>query len=356
MDRSRLIVLLSRKMAGEASSAELAELASLINFYPESIYYVELLAQLWHEIPAEEKPDTETLFQNHIRTYASDFRQIDIPLVVAETEQGAKRRSGLFIPMSIVILFLCCGLFYFKNAFISSKDLLIVAGKGIRKNIQLPDGTLVWLNSDSELSYANDIAKQGKRIVKLKGEAFFDVAHRTGQSFIVQTDRLSIKVLGTAFNVKDYALEQKSETTLMRGSIELSLNERSQQKILLNPSEKFAVVETSRSKSIDGKVPGSSDMKMTIEHILPIQIGQNEYIEEISWKDNALVFNNETLEDLKPRLERWFNIRISIQSDRAKGYRFTGAFKKEDIREAISALQFIKPFTYKFKENDLIIY
>lgn len=354
MDRSRIIELLARKLAGEANSSELEELASLISRYPDSVYYEELLGQLWEESPAENDLDMDTLYQKHLRKYAADFdADLLLPGTYPDEEPSTKKSYNAFATIAICLVALS-SLLYLTKRTVAKTDTQIVAGKGVRKNVRLPDGTMVWLNSDSKLSYSNKISQQKKRIVHLQGEAFFDVAHRDHQPFIVKTDRMCVKVLGTAFNVKDYALESSSEATLLRGSIELSVNERAQQKILLNPSEKFALVE-GRSKK-NGKAPRSADMTMTIAHVLPITIGDEQYIEETSWKDNTLVFKNETLEELKPRLERWFNVKIHIESSQAGSYRFTGAFKKEEIREAMTALQLIKPFTFKLKEHDLIIY
>lgn len=341
MDRSRIIALLTRKLAGEANSAELEELAALISRYPDSIYYEEILTQLWAEKPAENEPDTAALYQAHRQKYAADFTPEN---TIAELPAPERTATKKIAPMALAavtgFLILSCSLFYVLRH--KETTMQIIAGKGIRKNVTLPDGTRVWLNSESKLAYASDMLQQGKRIVQLQGEAFFDVAHRHRQPFIVKTGRLSVTVLGTAFNVKDYALEQRSEATLLRGAIELSVNERPAQKILLNPSEKFALEE--------------HRMTITIAHVQPVRIGDEKYIEETSWKDNTLVFKNKTLAELKPRLERWFNVKIRIESDRAKAYRFTGAFKKEDIREAMTAMQLIKPFTFKLRDHDLIIY
>ncbi|WP_219225216.1 FecR family protein [Pedobacter antarcticus] len=354
MDRSRIIELLARKMAGEANSSELEELASLISRYPDSVYYEELLGQLWQESPVENEHDTDDLYQKHLQKYAADFNpDLLLPEIYPDEEPSGKKSYKAFATIAICLVALS-SLLYLTKSTAAKTDTQIVAGKGVRKNVRLPDGTMVWLNSDSKLSYSRQIARQKKRIVHLQGEAFFDVAHRDHQPFIVKTDRMSVKVLGTAFNVKDYAVENSSEATLLRGSIELSVNERAQQKILLNPSEKFALVDGQGKKG--GNSPHSTDMTMTIAHVLPVTIGDEQYIEETSWKDNTLVFKNETLEELKPRLERWFNVKIHIESARAGSYRFTGAFKKEEIREAMTAMQLIKPFTFNLKEHDLIIY
>jgi transmembrane sensor len=355
MDTNKIIELLARKMAGEATSTELQQLKELMDRYPDSIYYEEILKEIWqnpsgnheHQLPVDH------LYLLHQLKYREDFT------VPAEKNTGKAYdpfENLLAFAVGIIIILLIS--FAYWN--IKDKENLktrIVAGKGIRKKLRLPDGTLVWLNAESQLSYAADFNKRDIRRVYLVGEAFFDVAHDSGRPFIVRTDKISVKVLGTAFNVQAYPKERTSEATLLRGSIELSVNDRSAQKVILSPSEKFAF--TAESDNPDRKKgPGAEtkDIKMTIDHVVPVKIGHEEYIEETSWKDDRLVFQNESLEELKPRLERWFNVQIHIGSQVPAKYRFTGVFTKENITEALTAMQLIKPFTFKLKANDVIIY
>lgn len=355
MSKSRIIELLARKQAGEASQSELDELNMLTAKYQDSVYYEEFLKQLW--LNPEEKadaPDADLAYLSHKIKFSSDFNAIaDKP----KTINFRKIRNLTAIAAAIIVV-VSAAIFYFNSYDKFIPDTEIVAGKGIRKKIKLPDGTMVWLNSDSKLSYDSNIRKRKKRIVYLIGEAFFDVAHDKIHPFIVRTDKICVKVLGTAFNVKAYPADKKSETTLLRGSVELSVNDRSEQKIILSPSEKFALVENKKeSTSKSEHSPRSlKDITLTIQNIVPVRIGQTEYIQETSWRDSQLVFQNESLEDLQSKLERWFNIKITFDNEQPKFYRFTGVFKDETIEETLKAMQLIKPFNFKLKEHDLIIY
>lgn len=341
MDKSLIIALLSKKMAAEATQEELEQLRLLIEKYPDAIYYEEFLQELWENNSNSQIPqsDLDQTYALHRQKYQADF------MVNLAEEAPADRHTDLHIT-SMLLVFVVIGLLglglWQKNEQLPTHDTHIVSGKGIRKKVVLPDGTLVWLNAGSKLSYDTGFNQQKIRQVFLTGEAFFDVAHRKSQPFIVHTEKISVKVLGTAFNIQAYPGENKSEATLIRGSIELSVNDQSGQKVILNPSEKFAFSTEKKT--------------MVINHVEPVKIGNDEYIEETSWKDNQLVFQNETLEDLKPKLERWFNIEISIRSEQPKHYRFTGVFKNETINEALEAMQLIKPFTFKLTRYDVIIY
>jgi transmembrane sensor len=350
MKRSRIIELLARKMAGEATQLELEELNELINSFPDSVYYDEVLKQIWlnSDEGTDSCPDIDRIYQCHKLKFYDELITPEQANPVPAVRQY-KNLSRAVLALCVIFF---AGLFYFSNKNTEVFNTQIVAGKGIRKNVKLPDGTTVWLNADSKLSYNADINQKDVRIVNLTGEAFFDVAHHQSHPFIVRTNKISIKVLGTAFNVKAYPVDKKCVATLLRGSIELSVNERSAQKIILNPLEKFVLDEDKAGvMKMDNQ-----DMTLMIEHIVPVRIGNNEYIEEVSWKNNTLVFHNESFEDLKPRLERWFNIRIHLNSQRSKSYRFTGVFKNENIKEALTAMQLIKPFTFNLKAHDVTIY
>lgn len=353
MDNSRIIELLARKMAGEASSYELEELEELMLRYPESVYYDEFLKQIWlnTDEEAEGIPDTDRLYRLHQLKFKNELARGQ-----SEHPVRSHRYKGMLILSIITVILVFTGICYFVRNDHSTARIEITAGKGLRKKIKLPDGTLVWLNSESRLSYDPDISTKEKRIVHLEGEAFFDVAHRKRQAFIVCTEKLSVKVLGTAFNIKAYRREAKSETTLIRGSIEFSVNSRSGQKIVMNPSETIAMEEKYVQKKNSAADTSIEDISLQIKRIVPVKIGAQEYIEETSWKDNSLVFSNESLEQLKPKFERWFNVRIELNSVNSRAYRFTGVFKKESIGEALLAMQLIKPFTFKIKEHDVIIY
>ena len=353
MDNSRLIELLARKWADEATPAELAELSVLMDQYPDAVYYEEFFMQLWHKSVPADLSDVEISYQAHKLKFYKDFAQ-EAPVSI--------NGKGTVTDKYLLAGFIACLLFFFGLFYVSSRqaddqDTQIVSGKGIRKKLKLPDGTLVWLNAASKLTFDSDIDSKAVRIVHLEGEAFFDVAHAKDRPFIVFTDKAAIKVLGTAFNIKAYPSEKCSETTLLRGSIEFSVIGQPNQKIRLNPSEKIALKEDQVTLKKDQALLNKGQkLTLTIKHMNTVKIGQTDYIEETSWKDNRLVFNNETLEELKPKLERWFNITIQINSDRAKSYHFTGIFKNETINQALTALQLIKPFTFEQSAHDVTIY
>lgn len=346
MHENRIIELLTRKIAGEATPEELGELSYLLTKYPDAVYYEALLEQVWNFGQSEGKADLEETFQKHTLKFNEEL----------DFETNNKCLIGYFKKPVLIAATLACFILlvstYFIRNYISvpnEERIEIIAGKGVRKEIKLPDGTIVQLNSASKISY--DMHNTHQRDVSLTGEAFFKVAHDKKRPFIVKTNTIAIKVLGTEFNVKAYPGDRKSETTLLKGSIELTINGRSEQKIILKPSEKFALVKK-KAKPTDK----DSSSVLMIENISPVKVGDKEYIEEISWTENKFVFQNQSFEDLIPKLERWYNVKIILDNPAIKSYRFTGIFINENINQALEAMQLIKSFHYNLKENEVKIY
>jgi ferric-dicitrate binding protein FerR (iron transport regulator) len=203
--------------------------------------------------------------------------------------------------------------------------------------------------------------KAENRLVYLSGEAFFDVTKNKEHPFIIKTDKISIKVLGTEFNVKAYPNEKKTETTLLRGAIELTVNNKPYQKIMLKPNEKIVLVDSTHetdNKTTDHKTHAAVDagkIQLVIEDVQPVFVHNKEYVVETSWRENNLVFDNETLEDLAPRLEKWFDVTIDINSKSLRSRHFTGVFNKQTLEEALISLQLANPFTFKINQRHVYL-
>lgn len=334
MERERIITLLTRKLAGEISMEELSELEVLMLRYPDAVYYEEAISQI--KIKEEfAEDDIEQIYALHRSRYAGEFP--------AEVQKTARRSiyARLLIPAA-AILIMIAGFYILFNPLTPADQFNaeIIAGKGVRKSIRLPDGTLIWLNSGSKLRYDDHMLKKASREVSLEGEAFFDVVKNKHQPFIIHTQKITVKVLGTAFNIKAYREDSTTEATLIRGSIALSVNNSPAQQMVLKPKEKFALTE-----SVQGRE--GYKRKLVIENVRPLEVAQKEYLEETSWVEDKLVFQNTTFDELVPILERWYNIKIVIHNSKLKSYAFTGIFENESIEQALQAMQLIRPFKFK---------
>ena len=359
MSEERITLLLTRKVAGEATADELKELEELLQANRDIIYYEEFLNELWRspDKPTLSQAEIDKQYDEHLLRFKDELTFHPIEEDVFVTERASKSNKLKYLLLIIPVLFIA-GFLLQKKIKINPDGTYttIVAGKRMRKQFQLPDGTKVWLNSESRLSYEGDMLSKDTRSVKLIGEAFFDVKHDKNHPFIVNTDKISIKVLGTAFDVQAYPNEEKSTTTLIRGSIELSVKNIDHSKIKLKPSEKFDLIE---HKELSKEATGPDSVRnitLKLDNIIPLKVGDIQYTTETSWKENRLIIQNESFKELAPKLERWFGVHISINNNNALKYRFTGVFTDEKIEEALKAMQVIKQFNFKKEGNDVNIY
>jgi len=360
MDDNRIIVLLTRRITGEINEVELEELTNLLAENPDAVYYEEFVKELWSE-NKNNGEDFDSFYDKHkIRHLQKLNFDTSAEQAIKYVERTEKKplfkKKGLMYGVAVAVLCMM-GINVFFNRQddqkVAENRIEIVAEKGVRKQLLLPDGTKVWLNADSRLSY-NNFSKDAKmRSVNLKGEAYFDVAKDKNKPFMIQTEKISIRVLGTAFNVKAYPDEPRTETTLIQGAIELSVNERPEEKILLKPNEKVALID---SKMLTEAGAPTNSLILTIGSLSKIHVDNKEYIQETSWTTDKLVFKDETMEELIPKLERWYNVRIHVESPKIKRYRYTATITKENINQVLNAMQLIKPFNFKAENNDITIY
>jgi transmembrane sensor len=341
MQQRTVIELLALKFSGDASPEDLKLLEKLIREKPDSIYHKEILEQMFSQ--KQEEVDVEYHYHRHRLKYQDK-------LIFAEQTVSAfnhfKSSKYLLTICSFLFVLGISSLFifsYLKQVSAIEYNTQIVSGKGVKRNILLPDGTKVWLNAGSKLVYDKDMNDRKIRAVKLIGEAFFDVAHNKHIPFVITTSKISLKVLGTSFNIKAYPSDFQTEAMLIKGSIELSVNNSSLRNIMLKPLEKFSLSERGKRTVV-------------IKTVAPLQVNGRNYTEEVSWMEDQLVFNNESLETLIPRLEKWFKVKIKIENKKIEAYSFTGVFNKEDVKQALTAMQLIKHFNFKIVGHDVILY
>jgi ferric-dicitrate binding protein FerR (iron transport regulator) len=244
----------------------------------------------------------------------------------------------------------------------------IITTKGQKSQIILSDGTKVWLNSETTLKYPSPF-NNVKREVFLEGEAFFEVQKKDNKiPFIVKTSEIDIKVLGTRFNVMAYSDEETIETTLVEGSvciIRKNIKPAYAQEIFLKPNQKATLLKKGSQvilSEIETEKPTLIKSTKTIQPISPTEkeqifISPKVDIElHTAWKNDRLIFQSETFENICYRLERWFDVKIHIQNEELKNYRYTGKFlHKETINQVLEILNLTTPINYTFKQNDLYI-
>ena len=235
---------------------------------------------------------------------------------------------------AIIILPFLLGVFSLKliNEISESKntnDLILKVGNGQKANLELQDGTSVWLNSNSTLSYDRKFNKD-KRIVRISGEAFFNVAKDKSRPFIVQSGKFSVQALGTTFNFKAYPDENSYTTTLLEGSVLVSKDGLS---TILRPNEKVVYDrkkdQFTKTKLLNAEYSGF-------------------------WRSDKLAFEQESLENIANVLERMYRIHFCFKTENLKSIRFTGKVSKNDYIDLLKMIALSAPINYQVKDS--IIY
>lgn len=207
----------------------------------------------------------------------------------------------------------------------------VIAAKGERSQIVLPDGSKVELNSGSKLQFEPAFRSE-KRVVTLDGEAFFQVAHQASRPFIVRTSKLDVEVLGTVFNVSSYANEAEITTFLKSGKVRIK-TENGQQ-VMLEPSQ-------------------AADFNKESGKIKVVDLNSTYLVD---WTRGLLTMKDETIESLSKKLERKFNVSILFGDEEVKTHRYTGSIKDEELDTILEALKFSSSVSYTKQEGQLILY
>ncbi|MBW8688030.1 FecR family protein [Chitinophaga rhizophila] len=346
----RFFEIVIKDLAGDSTPEEGQELKHIMSEDAVSARQYELFRMYWAQ-NHHDHIDNRRLFSN-----------VQMRISELEKEAGSDNMQPLMTPVrgkgrlvwisgvaAAVALLISAGVYYYK----SQHEPLIAkfTSKGEKSTFMLDDGTRVTLNADSKLEYAAGFPEKNREVY-LTGEAFFDVHGDAQKPFIIHTNKMDIRVLGTAFNVKSYPNEASTEATLLKGAIEVSVTDNPDEKIILKPSQKVVVsdYDSTRKKSVSLKdvVPSLTTMTYFRQ--------KDTMIMETSWLQNKLTFQNEDFETLAKRMERWYNVSIRFNGNHKKQLRFTGILEGETVAEAFNALNLTEDFAFKIEDSTIVIY
>lgn len=355
----RIWQLIARTLNEEASSTERDELFALLQKDPSLQHQYEVLSHVWKE-KENGTSDEEDARRHIIRIISRAETETDSQESYTRRRQRRRRRlvmAASFFLVLIVAGWLLIPAVYPGKAPAGKPKEALVAQNGSRTRSRLPDGTTVWLNAGSRLFFINDFTG-ATREVKLEGEAFFDVVKKTNQPFIVHTSGIDIRVLGTAFNVKDYPEDKTVETTLYRGLIQVSgAGNATRSPIELRPNEKLVLEKDAFTVSADQ--PGNSSAtvllspQVTIMHIDSTKQESERF--ETAWLYSRLEFRGDSFGELARKLERWYNVSIVFTDEKAKQLSFNGSFEKETVEQAFEALKAANSFSYKINKDEIFV-
>ncbi|MGV8135818.1 MAG: FecR family protein [Mangrovibacterium sp.] len=199
---------------------------------------------------------------------------------------------------------------------------------GSKTHIRMPDGSGIWINAGSVIKYDQGFGNTNRNL-QLSGEAYFEVAKKKDLPFVVRAKSISVKALGTKFNVKAYPEETNIETILLEGRVEVQDMKNKNEKILLKPNQKagYSTIENNFSVSA---------------------IEDNS---EISWYREKWIIRNMNMLQFTKLLERRYNIDFEFEDERIKTYEFGGTIKDETLEQVLTAITYSAPVNYSLKNK-----
>jgi transmembrane sensor len=318
-------------LQGEISKEEMEKLLAWISMSEKNARYFASVKDIWEASVKDYSQYAETVKEwEKLRLKIS-------PEVSQETD-----KPGLFIwkfaRVAAVLIIGIIGGSFLERALTNKNDNVLVTSKapsGSMAEVILPDSSVVFLNSASELRYSASF-RNNERKVFLVGEGMFKVKKSHKRPFVVHTSSYDVTVLGTEFNVRAYNNEKEVETTLQKGSVLVSSSENNKftGKVILKPGEQL--------------IYNKNDHTSSVETVNPVLY--------TSWNEDVFSFNNLSLKELFLLFERRYNVSIMVENKEILKYHYSGTIsKKETINELLDIIKETLPIEYHIDNQQIYI-
>ena len=333
--------LITRYLNGQASLSEKKQVFAWVKESPLNQYQFDKLKDYWEKDTADPKLINHE-FQKQ-KLWKQYLDSSDSPSELLSAKQKSGRIRWISIAASISLLLTVTAIFSIRVRLSAPQTIEIEVATiekhnpiGQKSQAQLPDGSKVWLNADSKISYPEKFS-DSVRLVQLEGEAFFDVQHDSDRPFIVIADNVSVRVLGTKFNVNAFPNQQDINISLLEGSINVTADSN-MDGLLVEPSNG---VSYSKQLAVFREFSKESNPTM--------------FDKAISWKNGKLIFDGDDLEDFVTEINRWYGVTVKIVGVPQNDWRLMGTFENEYLTNVLDAIAYNKGFTYDLKEKELIL-
>ena len=313
----------------------LDELKTWIAASAENQQYFIRQREIWFSAVSREAAsvyDKDKAFEN--------FRnRVESQKEIQSTSRRGFSLSALWRYAAVVAIIIAVGCISYWQGEVNVKDtfadISVEAPLGSKTKLYLPDGTLVWLNAGSRMTYSQGFGVDNRK-VELEAEGYFEVKRNEKIPFFVKTKDLQLQVLGTKFNFRDYPEDHEVVVSLLEGKVGLNNLLREEKEAVLSPDE----------RAVLNKANGL----LTVESVTASNASQ--------WTDGYLFFDEELLPDIAKELERSYNVKIHIANDSLKTFRFYGNFvrREQNIQEVLEALASTEKMQYKIEERNITIY
>ena len=360
-------LLIVRYLIGSVTERDLVQLQEWINENSENRRYFNELKDSWilsgsnKSISSIQTGESWNRFEQYITQ-----NRFSLGLGLGFRSQGkVKFRNYLKLAASWLLIF---GLCSFVTWWLSGRQkettsaqtnriIEISTPLGAKSLIRMPDSTLIWLNAGTTITYSQDYGHQ-TRTLNLKGEAYFEVGKDSIHPFIVNTDGIIIRALGTRFNVKAYPEEKTIYATLEEGIIDIQVKSIADknERVLLKPKDKL--IYHKETNETEKHIETSED-KINHKTTRPLKPKDINLLSNVrtelytSWKDPRWIIYREPLSTLAPMLERRFNLKILFGDEQLKKYKFTGIIENETVDQILGALKLTAPLDYEINKDTI---
>lgn len=250
-------------------------------------------------------------------------REITVKKYLLHIQQIA---AILFIPVLLLSYY-----FYNKSDNEVIQYMEIRTNPGMISSVVLPDSSKVWLNSSGYLKYPIRFTSKNRE-VELIGEGYFEITQKENKPFLVKVgDNYSVEVLGTKFNVSAYPEDNKIETTLVEGAVQLNLNNADKKRIqyVLKPNQKATFAEN----------------KFSVAWVDPVY--------EMGWKDGKMYFKNRPMDDVIKRISRHYNVVFDVKNPEILESLITAKFESEQLLQVMEYLRLASGIQYKIHKTNI---
>jgi transmembrane sensor len=242
---------------------------------------------------------------------------------------------------AVITIFISVGFLFYRdfNGFANLKPEVLAQQntviekrnpQGIKSQFVLPDGTRVYLNSESKLVFPEQFSDTA-RTVQLTGEAFFEVAQDTLKPFAVQSKNIVITALGTSFNVRAFPDDEDVNVVLVTGRILVKSENRLGNNYMLNPGEMIV-------------------LGLQHDHVY---VSNFNILSEIGWKDGILMFENAGFDEFVQKIERWYGVKVKVSGKPEKKWNIDGHFNNESLEEILTGVSFTHDINYKINQKEV---
>jgi len=330
---------ITKVLAGTASDAERKEVQAWVRTSASHKFQYEQLRRFWNQPSSDLKlPKHEEQKKKIWSRYLAENNESENIPTRFPSRPGWLKVAAIILILSIPAYFIMNRT---EDIVVETKPAPELISKqnplGQKSQIQLPDGSKVWLNADSKIAYQETFA-DSVRAVTLEGEAFFEVVHDRGRPFTVTSGSLSVTVLGTAFNVSGFPEAKEVTVTLVDGAVQVNEVDKVEDNVVLAPGTGLVY---SLEKKVYREFSKASDPGL--------------FAKATGWRNGILVFNGVGFNEFVREITRWYGVRVKVEGTVPQHWDLMASFENELLTNIMDAVSYNKNFRYQLKDKELKI-